>query len=179
MARHMRMAAAGMILAVAVLCSCSSGNGLGPFGHPTTPGEQCIALRGATVASDGLEAVQNHGTATAIIDKVALRRPRDLQLVGVWAVPAEGTLFGAQTGYPPGHVPLPGWHWTRRQHANGAKVPHTTGKYDRMNLVLTVRLPAGVTRGRAAGVDMWYHVGTNHYYLKFLTALVVLAGPTC
>lgn len=172
--------AAGVILAVTALCSCSSrSDALGPFGHPTTPGEQCIALRGATVASDGMEAVQNHGKATAVIDKVALRRPKSLDLVRVWAVPSDGMLFGAQTGYPPGHAQIPGWHWDWRQPANGAKVPHTTGKDHRVNLVLSVRLPAGATRGRAAGVDMWYHVGNSRYYLKFETALVVLSGPTC
>jgi hypothetical protein len=51
---RMLAVAAGAILA-ATASSCSSGPP--PFGHPTSPGLQCIPLAGAKVVTDGMEAV--------------------------------------------------------------------------------------------------------------------------
>jgi hypothetical protein len=170
--------AAAALAAAAALCSCSSGPD--PFGHPTSPGEQCIPLAGSKVVTDGLEEIQNRAATTAVIDKVALRRPKGLLLIRAWVVPTD-QLFGAAHGYPPPtRFKVVGWHWDRRQPADGAKVPPlSTGKYFRMNILVVARLAPGFTRGRAAGIDMWYHVGGNNYYLRFQTALVAVAGPTC
>jgi hypothetical protein len=167
------VAAVGAILAVAT-SSCSSGPP--PFGHPTTPGEQCIPLAGAKVVTDGMEGFQNSAATTAIVDKIALRKPKGLLLDRAWVVPTDHGLYGAAHGYPPQrYFQVPGWHWDRRQLADGAKVPPlSTGKYFRMNIVVVVRLVRGVSRGTAAGIDMWYHVGANHYYLRFETALVAV-----
>jgi hypothetical protein len=169
--RRMVTVAAGAILAAA-LCSCSSGPA--PFGHPTSPGGQCIPLAGAKVVTDGLEEVQNHATTTAVIDRVALRRPKGLVLDRAWVVPSDGSLYGAAYGYPPQfwRFKVPRWHWHRRMLAAGARVPPlSSGGYQWMNIVVVVRLAPGFTRGRAAGIDMWYHVADNHYHLAFQTAL--------
>jgi len=164
--------AAGAILA-ATVNACSSGSATPPFGHPTSPGGQCVPLAGAKVVTDGLESFQNHATATAVIDKVALRRPKGLLLDRAWVVPTGGQLYGAAHGYPPQHYfKVVGWHWDRRMLAAGAKIPPlSTGHYRWMNILVVVRPAPGVKRGRAAGVDMWYHVGDSHYYLRFLTAI--------
>jgi hypothetical protein len=125
------------------------------------------------LVTDGLEEVQNHATTTAVIDKVALRRPKGLVLDRAWVVPTDAQLYGAAHGYPPQHYfKVVGWHWDRRMLADGARVPPlSTGTYFRMNILVVVRLAPGFTRGRASGIDMWYHVGDKHYYLRFLTAL--------
>lgn len=67
---------------------------------------------------------------------------------------------------------MTGFRWNRRQDAAGARVPHTT----RMNLLLVFKLAAGVARGTAAGIDIWYHVGSTPYHFRFETALVVLTN---
>jgi hypothetical protein len=48
-------------------------------------------------------------------------------------------------------MPLPGWQWARREPPDGAKVPHTTGKHDRVNLVIVLGLKSGVTSGQKTG----------------------------
>ncbi len=168
----MIMVAAGALLAAAV-SSCSTQGAIGPFGHPTEPGEQCIPLAGANVVTDGLEAVRNHASTTAVIDKLALVRPKHLLLDRAWVVPTDHQLLGATHGYPPPHYQVTGWHWDRRQPADGATVPPlSSGKYFRMNILVVVRLPPRVTRGSTPGIEIWYHVGDSHYYLRFETALV-------
>src|SRR5262249_2473630 len=152
------------ILAAAALSGCQSKIARGPFGHDTTPGEICIPLDGHKVAVDGLEQVRNAGDTIAVIDKVALRRPKALRLIRVWAVPTTGELYGAWVGYPPPPYDVPGFVWADRQLANGARIPPSLDKYDRTNLVLVVSLAPGNSRGYSAGVDVWYHVGGNHYY---------------
>jgi hypothetical protein len=145
-----------------------------PFDDPVGGGTQCIPLAGADVVTDGMDMFQNHGTRTAVIDKLALRRPEGLVLDRAWIVPTDAQLYGAAYGYPPPHrFSVVGWRWDRRQLANGAAVPPlSSGQYLRMNVVIVVRLAAGFKRGRTAGIDMWYHVGLSHYYRRFLTALV-------
>ena len=98
-----------------------------------------------------------------------------------WLVPTSGLLYGAQIGYPPSKMPLPGWQWARREQANGAKVPHTPGKHNRVNLVVVLGLSSGVTNGQAAGIDIRYHVGGSHYHLRTATRLDVQVGEagTC
>ena len=70
-----------------------------------------------------------------------------------------------------------GWRWGGRQPADGAQVGHTTGKYDRLNLVLVVKLAPGRRRGRAAGVNVRYTLGGRRYLIPFNTALSLSAGP--
>jgi hypothetical protein len=131
-----------------------------------------------TVATYGFDDVRNRAKTTAIIDMVSLRRPMGLQLLRAWAVRTR-QVYGVGVGYPPPKWRVIGFHWDRRQPADGARVPHSTAKYDRMNLLLVVRLAPGRTRGRAAGVDVRYQVSGKLYYLPLETALVLKAGPSC
>src|SRR5215510_12053295 len=145
-ARRMLGAVAGAVsLAVlaAALSSCS--HGPAPFDHPTSSGGQCIPLAGAKVVTDGLEMIQNRATTVAVIDRVALRRPKGLLLDRAWVVPTDAQLYGAAHGYPPQHYfKVVGWHWDRRQLADGARVPPlSTHEYFRMNIVIVVRLAPG------------------------------------
>jgi hypothetical protein len=54
------------------------------------------------------------------------------------------------------------WQWNHRMVAAGARVPPpSAGKYFRMNILAVVRLAPGFTRGRAAGIDMWFTLETT------------------
>jgi hypothetical protein len=169
------------ILVAATLNGCSDpSETVGPFGNnDSAPGTQCIPLAGHTVASYGLEFVQNPTNTTATITSVTLRKNYGLQLVRVWAVPTNAQIYGVGLSPPPPTFKVIGWHWNHRHIAAGARVPHSTGKYDRMNLVLVVRLAPGKTGGRAAGVDVRYEVAGKHYYVPYRTAVVLRAGSRC
>jgi len=130
------------------------------------------------VVTYGDEFVRNPGTATAVIDKMALAKPKGLRVLASWVVPTK-EMVGVQYGYPSGHLNLPGWQWDNRQSPDGARVPHTRGKYQKMSLVFVVGLKSGVKRGKAIGTDIWYHVGSQHYHLRTSTALLVLRGRSC
>ncbi|HEX2322298.1 MAG TPA: hypothetical protein VHJ18_25230 [Streptosporangiaceae bacterium] len=169
---------AAAILAAAALSACSGGDPVpaGPFGnYDSDPGTQCIPLAGHAVASYGLEFVQNPTKTMATITSVTLRKDHGLKLVHAWAVPT-AQLYGVGLGPPPPTFKVIGFRWNRRQAADGARVPQSTGKYDRMNLVLVLRLAPGRTQGRAAGVDVRYEVAGQHYYVPYKTAVVLATG---
>ena len=155
----------------------------GPLGRPFDGGVECLALGGHQVVTYGIEWVRNPGAATAVIDHMTLAKPEGLRVVAAWAVPTSGMLYGAQVGYPPGTMPLPGWQWAKREAASGAKLPHTPGELNRVNLVFVLGLKPGLTRGQAAGVDILYHVGSSQYHLTTAMRVVVEDGyapaPSC
>jgi hypothetical protein len=143
---------------------------------------ECLTLDGNQVRTYGDEWLRNPGTATAVIDQMTLAKPEGMRVVAAWVVPTSGLLYGDQVGYPPGPMPLSGWQWAKREPADGAKVPHTPGN-NRVNLVLVLGLNSGITSGQAAGIDIWYHVGSSHYHLRTAARLVLGAGevavPPC
>lgn len=154
----------------------------GPLGHLFQGGMQCLGLDGYQVLTYGVEWLRNPGAATAVIDQMTLAQPEGLRVVAAWVVPTTGLVYGAQVGYPPSKMPLPGWQWAKRETADGAAVPHTPGN-NRVNLVLVLGLNSGVTSGQAAGIDIWYHVGSSHYHLRTAQRLVLgpgeVAVPPC
>jgi DnaJ domain len=170
-----------VVVALAVLVVIQRHREVGPLGHPFQGGSECLVLAGHQVVTYGLEWVRNPGAATAVIDQMTLAKPQGLEVVAAWAVPTSGLLYGAQVGFPPGKMPLPGWQWASRKPANGAKVPYMPGKHNRVNLVVVLALNSGVTNGQAAGIDIWYHVGRGHYHLRTAKRLDVQVGDagTC
>ena len=172
-----------VVVALAVLVVTRGSSNPGPLAHPFQGGVECLTLAGHQVVTYGLEWVRNPGTATAVIDHMTLAKPEGLRLVAAWVVPTTGLLYGAQVGYPPSKMPLPGWQWPKREPPNGAKVPHTPGKHSRVNLVFVVGLKSDVIRGQAADIDIFYHVGSSHYHLRTAKRLVVgvgeVAAPPC
>ena len=170
-----------VVLALAVLVVIHRPSNPGPLGNPFQGGSECLVLAGHQVVTYGLEWVRNPGTATAVIDQMTLAKPEGLRLVAAWVVPTSGPLYGAQVGYPPSKMPLPGWQWAKRELPYGAEVPHTQGKHNRENLVLVLGLISGVTNGQAAGIDIWYHVGSSHYHLRTVKRLDLQVGEagTC
>jgi hypothetical protein len=155
----------------------------GPLGHPVLRGMECLGLAGHRVVTYGVEWVQNPGPAKAVIDQMTLAKSEGLRVVATWAVPTSGLAYGVQVGYPPSKMPLPGWRWARREPADGATVPYTPGRRNRLNLLLVLGLKPGFTTGQAAAVDLWYHVGSSRYHLRTGQRLVLQPGevalPPC
>jgi hypothetical protein len=155
----------------------------GPLGHSLQSGMECLGLAGHQVVTYGVEWVQNTGPATAVVDQMTLAKSEGLRVVATWAVPTSGLVYGAQVGYPPSKMPLPGWHWARRQPADGATVPYTPGTRNRVNLLVVLGLKPGFTTGQAAAVDVWYHIGSSRYHLRTGPRLVLQPGevalPPC
>ena len=58
-------------------------------------------------------------------------------------------------------------------------MPLAIAKYDRTNLLMVVRLAPGRSRGTAAGIDIWYHVGSNRYHFRTKLGLIVVNRKTC
>jgi len=177
-----RVPAAGTAILAAALASCGSSLPAGPFAEPRTPSIQCTPLAGHKVMTFGDDFVQNHGKATAVIDKVTFVHPHHLRVLRIWAVPTTADLAGALSGPPPPADPpwqMVGWQWNHRHLAKGARVPPATGRYDRMNLVAVVSLTPGARRGTMAAMDIWYHVGVSRYRFRTSLGLVVVNRKSC
>lgn len=177
MAPKRSLAVASSIILAALMTSCSSGQtGVGPFGPtPSASDLQCDPATPGQVWTFADDEVRNHAQATATIDSVDLANPRGLKTLGAWAVRVTGRiLYGAMPGEPPKYDPR-GFDWPQRRAAAGALVPHTSSDNDVTNLVLVVRLTG--KRGTADGLDVWYHVGSQHYQLR--TAVHYLLTARC
>ena len=139
----------------------------------------CLADVTNHVLTDGWPYVKNASPTPATIDKVAMANPHGLKLIVAWAVPITGhTAYGAEPGYPPGKSLAPGVQWAERRNADGAVIPHTKHICQITDLLFVVRLLA--KRATASGVDIWYHVGSQHYHFHSPFGLIVLApGLKC
>jgi hypothetical protein len=136
-----------------------------------------VRTLGGRSSEHGLDAVRNSGKATAVIEKIAMADPKGLRLIRAYAVRTQGEWFGVQTGYPPGHFHLTGWHWNSRQNADGARVPPAASKDDYWNLLLVVA-PEGA-RSTYAGIDIWYRVGDNRYHWRTKAGLLLTRRWSC
>jgi hypothetical protein len=169
-----RLAGAALL---AVLAGCSSGNAVntGPFGGVGGPGQECFPVHSGEVITDGFNAVQNHGHATAVIDKVSLASPHGLRLLIAYAVRFSGELYGVQAGYPPSPE-AKGFPWATHQDADGIKVPPSTG-HEVTNLLLVIQTSG--KRATDSGINVYYSVGQQHYHLKTNTSLLALVAKRC
>jgi hypothetical protein len=160
---------------LAALAGCSSGHAVntGPFGSVGGPGQECFPIHPGEVITDGFDSVQNHGHATAVIDKVSLVSPHAMRLLTAYAVRFSGELYGVQAGYPPSRA-AQGFPWARRQDADGVRVAPSTG-HELTNLLLVIRTSG--KRATDSGVNVYYSVGQQHYHLKTNTSL--LATKRC
>jgi len=132
----------------------------------------------SAVLTDGWPFVKNSSATPAVIDKVGMANPHGLSLITAWAVPVTGTTYyGAEPGYPPGKVLPRGIQWAERHTADGATVRHSANASGATDLLFVVRLQAA--RATASGVDIWYHVGTQHYHIRTDFGLTVLGSGQC
>lgn len=175
MIKRALISVAAVILAAVTLGACSQGGlRVGPLGNPDhIPGTQCTPLAGHATTTDGLESVQNHhpGT-TATLTGLRLRKDHGLIVVRSWAVPTQELYGVSYDGPPPRGYSVTGFQWDQARPVAGTKVTYSTG-FHRINLLVQVKLAAGRTRGRAAGIDVTYTQDGHPYLIPMRTALVV------
>jgi hypothetical protein len=182
------VAAGAALLALLAACSSSGQSAsagpennpvnTGPFGgQGETIGTVCVPVKPGQVVADGINAINNRESATAVIDRVGLVSPQRLRILAAYVVPITGhVLYGAQPGDPPIPGAPPGFQWGERQQAEGARVPHTSG-YHVMSLLLV--LSTHGSRSTDKGVDVWYHVGGQHYHLRTGVGMLALVAQSC
>jgi hypothetical protein len=125
------------------------------------------------VLTNGWPFVVNSSSTPAVIDKVGIANGHGLRLLV--AVPTSQDFYGAQPGYPNNSIPLSGFHWAQRRNAVGDAIPHSTGSHKWTDLLFVLRLTA--SHGSDSGVDIWYHVGSQHYHLRTVFGLFVVQCP--
>jgi hypothetical protein len=150
--------------------------GDGPLGPVEVDGYECITQLDHGIVTDGLPFVQNSSTSLAVIDKVGMANSNGLQFLGAVAVPTTQDMYGAEPGYPNNHLNLPGFQWAKRRNAVGDAIPYSpASKHKATDLLFVLRLTA--SGGHATGVDIWYHVGSQHYHLRTVFGIYVAKCP--
>jgi hypothetical protein len=146
------------LFASAVLSGCS-GLSEGPLGakpeNPTVLGQPVLRGGADTI---GFDAVFNTGSAPVVIDRVVIRSPHHMKLLGAYMT--MGGIIGNWVTFPP----LIGSNqgdaftaWTNRHKPAGAVIP--PGQWAGIALGLKVTSAKGST----AGIDLFYHVGPADY----------------
>jgi hypothetical protein len=162
------------------LTGCSSGNAIntGPLGNGSSPGSACIPASSGGLISDGLQALRNSGSGTAVVQKVHLTNPHHLIIKVAWIVPIHGTNFyGFLSGTPGGKGALPGVEWSQRVRAPGARIP-PAHDHHAANLVLVLKMTG--RKGTAKAVDVFYRESGQQYHLRYNTSVeVVQAKAAC
>jgi hypothetical protein len=174
---HIRVALAGAVLATISLAGCGGGNPVntGPFGGSNYLSESTcsVPLPPHSVFTDSDLAFNNAGPA-AVIDKVSFTHIHGLRLLAAYTVPntGRGGGYGDRIGYPPPQRDLPpGVLWSRRQRADGARIPPTPPKPAAVDLVLVIQI-AGAT-GTFSGIDLYYHTPDGHYHMQVARSLTL------
>jgi hypothetical protein len=181
---------AGGLVMLAALCSCSAVIQGGPLGREMDPpgsDTECIDMQRGDVVVDGFNTIPNSGRQMAVIDKVAFADPVRLRQIAAYVIPDNGALYGDWTGYPPNgghHGASPGLDWSARQNAAGARIPPTRGGGPPKgpNVQLMVVAQSSGDKASEQGINVWYHVGDQHYHLRTpvrMFAIVPGTGQTC
>lgn len=167
--------ALGAVLASAG-CSGSSGPATdgplrgGPFGAPSPGGSSCAGARVGEPETFGDERFTNHGHTTVVLDRVGLRHPYNMRLIGSYAVPGAGQLVGVARGFPPRYSGIPP-AWKHRQQVHGFRL--APGKS--FNMVLGVEA-TGAPRVRSPGMVIYYHDPAGSYVIDDRFAMIIAVG---
>jgi hypothetical protein len=148
------------LIAAAFISGC--GLGQPPEGPLGVDPENTIKLSQPVVHGGadtiGFDAVTNSGSVPAVIDRLVIRSPRHIKLIGAYVT--IGGPIGDWTTYPPVIGPKEGdafrW-WSNRHKPAGAVIP--PGKLAGIALGLKVTS----AKGSVAGINLFYHVGQAHY----------------
>jgi hypothetical protein len=169
--------AAGVLSLAAALAGCGDpSSGDGPLGPVEADGYVCITQIDHGVVTNGNPYVQNSSHTPAVIDRVGLANSRGLQLIESIAVLTSHVLYGAEPGYANDHLALPGFQWAQRRNAIGDVVRYSTPGTGVVTDLLFVLRPTA-SGGHASGVDIWYHVGSQHYHLRTVFGIYVAKCP--
>jgi hypothetical protein len=172
-----RIPLATVTLAVALaLAGCGGSSGPatdgplrgGAFGY-SGGGSDCSPGRLGQPVSFGDERFSNHGHTTLVLDRVGLRHPRHVRLVGSFAVPGVG-LAGVGLGFPPTYSGLPP-SWKHRQRVYGLRL--APGKS--FNMVLGV-VSTGGRPARSPGMAIYYHDQAGRYVAVDHFAMIIAVG---
>jgi hypothetical protein len=181
-----RTVLAGAALAAISLAGCGGGVPVntGPFGGSNYIGESTcsVPLAPYSVFTDSDLAFTNSGTTTAVIGKVSFTHIDGLRLLAAYAVPntGQGGGYGDRMGYPPPQRDLPpGVLWSRRQRADGARIPPTPPKPAEVDLVLVIQLTGA--SGTFSGIDLYYHTSDGQYHMHVDRSLTLRTknGQSC
>jgi hypothetical protein len=190
MMNRLGIMAGGLVMLGAALAGCSASviQG-GPLSSEIDPGShfiQCIDMKRGDVVVDGFSTIPNSGRQVAVVDKVAFADPVRLRQIAAYIIPDNGELYGDWTGYPPngGHHPAnPHLLWSARQNAAGARIPPTPrGPEGRPNVQLMVVAQSSGVKASEQGINVWYHVGSQHYHLLTNVTMIAVVdgqGQTC
>ena len=105
-----------------------------------------------------------------MLDRVGLRHPRHVRLVGSYAVPGVG-LAGVGRGFPPRYSGLPPT-WKHRQPVHGFHL--APGKS--FNMVLGVVAATGTPCARSPGMVIYYHDSAGSYVVDDHFAMSIAVG---
>jgi len=163
------VAGAGMILAA----GCGSGShdpSAGPLGPLEADGNACLQDNRAAVVTDGWPYVRDNSKTPAVITGLALRNPRGMRLITVYAVPTT-VGYGVAPGYPPAKgSPV---NWALHRNAVGAVIRHASERGQITDLLFVIRITA--PRASASGVEISYRAGGQDYQLRTPFGLIVVA----
>lgn len=167
------------LLAGVVVSGCGSGQlpegplGKQPENHSTVG--QPVRRGGADTI--GFDAVFNSGSAPAVMDRLVIRSPRHIKLVGAYVT--IGGIVGNWATFPPA-IPSARGHpylvhiiaaWAQRHRAAGAVIPpHKLAG-------IALGLEATSAHGSIAGIDLFYHVGRTDYEWHGHTRIVLTSIP--
>ena len=147
-----------LAMITAVISGCSSLSE-GPFG--VDPENQILVGQPVLIGGAdtiGFDAVTNNGSYPAVIDRLVIRSPRHIKLVGAYVT------IGGPIGDWPKYPPVIGsdqgdaftW-WANRHEPAGAVIP--PGKL----AGIALGLKATGAKGSIAGINLFYHVGRANY----------------
>jgi hypothetical protein len=168
-------------LAAAALAAALASAGCGSSGPATdgplsggafgsiSGGSDCSPGRVGQPVTFGDELFTNPGRATLVLDRVGLRDPHHVRLVGSYAVPDVG-LVGVGLGFPPRYSGLPPT-WKYRQRVHGFRL--APGKS--FNMVLGVAATGGPP-ARSPGMVIYYHDPAGSYVADEHFAMIIAVG---
>jgi len=173
-----RLAVPVAVVLLAAACSSGPTINTGPLGNGGTQGGICAYLPPSNpVLTYGIIDLHNAGSANAVIENVALVRPRHLRLAAAYVVPITGHQdYGVWEGYPPVRHQA-GVEWSQHQQAKGARLPPAHSKSDHANLVEVLQ-PTGPV-GTAQATDIFYREGRTQYHLRNIYWFKLLVGREC
>ncbi len=171
-----RTTAAAAAALAALVTGCGSGgsspSGTGPLrADGRTGGSVSACARPGQPAAFGTAAFRNDGSSAVRLDRVSLRDPKNLRLVGVYAVPGQNSGVGAMLGWPPRFFSSPPQAWNQRKPVPGYRLP--PGKW----VTFVVGIAAsGKPGGHSSGTLIDYRAASGSYLATDHAALVVNTG---
>jgi hypothetical protein len=112
----------------------------------------------------GLERWTNRTSQTIVFDRVGLRSPKHLELIGASVTPGL-YVVGIWDSWPPGYRSLPPAFrrgWERRQPVAGYRL--ATGAT--AGIALGLETTGSARRGSTPGLLLWYHDKSGSYLLR-------------